>query len=111
MKGVDRYRVRGVSCRVGDRRFEVVNLSVGGFFVATDEPLPKGESVRIELSFPRCEDVPVLGQVAWINERAAPQVKALPSGFGVKIVRISFVEKMALLAFLREVNPAALRRP
>lgn len=110
MKGTDRYRVDGVSCRVDERLLKVVNLSVGGFFVETEEPLPLGVSLNLELALPRRPPVRMVGLVAWINHRDKPRNKHLPPGFGIKILRISFAEKMALLAALREADPSALRR-
>jgi hypothetical protein len=112
MKGTDRYRVKGVSCRIGERQLEIVNLSVGGFFVAcTEAPLLPGESLGLELVLPGGRgSVKIMGVVAWLNERVAPRMPALPTGFGVRIARIGFAEKMALLAFLRDVDPAQLRR-
>jgi len=109
MNGTDRYRVRGVSCRLGDHRVDIVNISVGGMFVACDAPLTKGQGVSLELSLPH-RALSIVGQVSWTNERNMPKVKDLPPGFGVKIVRMDFVDKMALLGFLREVDPSALRR-
>jgi Tfp pilus assembly protein PilZ len=110
MKGNDRYRVDNVSCRLGDRRYEIVNLSVGGLFVACEEPPPAGQSVSLEVRLPRHEDLTIVGLVSWVNEREKPRVEVLPPGFGIKIVRIAFADKMALLAFLREVDPSALRK-
>ncbi len=110
MNGHDRYRVRGVSCRLGDRRVDIVNISVGGMFVACDTPLTKGQGVNLELSLPRRNGVNIVGQVSWTNERQTPKVKDLPPGFGVKIVRMELVDKMALLGFLREVEPSAARK-
>lgn len=110
VKGVDRYRTQGVSCRIGDRSLMVVNLSVGGLFVASNEPLPRGQGVALELLLPERGVVRLVGLVAWVNERENPRVKDLPPGFGIKIVRIGFGEKMALLAHLRNTHPGALRR-
>lgn len=110
MKGTDRYRVEGVVCRLSERPLPVVNLSVGGLFVASETPPPVGQSVTFDVSLPG-RTVALVGQIAWINERVNPRVKALPPGFGIKIVRIAFPDKMALLAFLRETDPSALRKP
>ncbi len=112
MKGIDRYRVEGVFCRIGENELPVVNLSVGGFFVATEEiPALLGQSVPLDLCLPRHAPLPMVGLVAWVNHRDQPRVRVLPPGFGVRIQRIGFGEKMAMLAFLRETDPSAARRP
>jgi hypothetical protein len=109
MKGSDRYHIHGVSCRVGDHLWHVVNLSVGGFFVETREPLPKGHSARFELMLPNTRSLSLTGLVTWVNEPSAPLKPQIPSGFGVKIHRIAFPDKMTLLTLLRETQPASLR--
>jgi len=109
MKGSDRYRLDGVSCRVGAHRWRVVNLSVGGFFVEASEPLPKGHSARFELALPGGRNVTLTGLVTWVNEPHAPLKPETPPGFGVKIHRIEFPDKMTLLAVLRESTPASMR--
>jgi hypothetical protein len=109
MKGSDRYRLNGVSCRVGDHVWRIVNLSVGGFFVESKEPLPKGHSARFELLLPGGRNVSLTGLVTWVNEPNAPLKPETPAGFGVKIHRIAFPDKMVLLAMLRETQPASLR--
>ncbi len=110
MKGTDRYRVNGVSCRLGERQLEVVNVSVGGLFVACGEPPLPGAALDLEMSLPGRRPLRASGIVTWLNEREAPRVRALPAGFGVKITRIGFSEKMALLSFLKDADPHLQRR-
>jgi PilZ domain len=109
MKGTDRYRVEGVSCRFGEREWPVRDLSVGGFFVESREPLPRGQSLRFELELPGGPRVPLEGVVTWVNDPIKPSKPARPPGFGVKIFSIEFPDKMRLLALLRELRPEALR--
>lgn len=109
MKGTDRYRVDGVSCRVGERRWPVRDLSVGGFFVECVEPLPRGHSGRFELELADGRGVPLEGVVTWVNDPNAPAKPARPPGFGVKIFSIEFPDRMRLLGLLRELRPEALR--
>ncbi|HET7290900.1 MAG TPA: PilZ domain-containing protein [Vicinamibacteria bacterium] len=110
MKGTDRYHVDGVLCRLDDRALRVVNMSVGGFFVECAEPLPRGTSARFELRLPDGRALSMTGLVTWINEPSAPRKAYLPPGFGVKIQRIAFPDKMTLLALLRESPPEAMRQ-
>ena len=113
MKGSDRYTVDGVTCLFGGRRLDVVNMSVGGLYVSLDDhPPPLGQVVALDVFLPgRPQGLPVTGRVSWINEREQPRLPRLPPGFGVKIQRVGFKEKMELLHFLRDMNPVALRRP
>ena len=110
MKGSDRYWLDGASCRVGSQLWRVVNLSVGGFFVEAREPLPKGQSARFELTLPGGRRVALTGLVTWVNEPTARIKAEAPAGFGVKIHRIAFPDKMTLLSVLREATPASLRQ-
>jgi PilZ domain-containing protein len=109
MKGSDRYRLAGVSCRVGEHVWRVVNLSVGGFFVEAREPLPRGQTAHFELALPGGRSVAMTGLVTWVNEPSAPIKPETPAGFGVKIHRIAFPDKMTLLTVLREATPASMR--
>jgi len=109
MKGTDRYHVEGVVCGVGDREWPVSDLSVGGFYVESSEPLPKGHSARFQLRLPDGRNVPLTGVVSWVNEPGAPAKPGQPPGFGVKIRAIAFPHKMILLAHLRELDPEAMR--
>jgi hypothetical protein len=109
MKGTDRYHVDDVRCRVADRDWPVSDLSVGGFYVESAEPLPKGHSARFDLMLPGGQKVPLTGLVSWVNEPSRPAKRHLPAGFGVKITRIEFPDKMRLLALLRDLKPDALR--
>jgi len=109
MKGTDRYQIEGVSCRVGGRCWPVPDMSVGGFYVQSSEPLPRGQSVRFELVLPDGRGVPLTGAVTWVNAPGAPSKPAKGPGYGVKITSIAFPDKMRLLALLRELRPDALR--
>jgi hypothetical protein len=112
MKGTDRYQVEGVTCMCGGDRLTVVNMSVGGLFLASDGmPPPTGQDLPLEVLLPgRAQGLTVTARVSWINERENPRLPRLPPGFGVKIVRVGFREKMELLHFLREMDPVSLRR-
>jgi hypothetical protein len=111
MKGLDRYRVEGVPCRIDGRLFEVVNMSVGGLFVAAEAGVYSvGNKLQVALILPNQAPVEMAGVVAWINEANAPRVPALPSGFGVRLVRVGFTDRMALLTFLGQRDPGLMRR-
>lgn len=110
MKGNDRYRVAGLSCTIDGRCLPVANLSVGGFFVETEEPMAVGQVVTAEL---RLQGVAfeITARVAWINSAARPRVVHLPAGFGLKIQRIPFAARMEIVRILGASGGNGKRRP
>lgn len=109
MKGSDRYNIDGVLCRFDGRPLPVSNLSVGGFFAATDRPPAKGQVVALDLALAGRDPFPVLATVTWINGAGDPKTNNLPQGFGVKITRIAFQDKLAILNVLKQSDPARQR--
>lgn len=104
MKASDRFVVEGAECLVEGERMRVANLSVGGLFAVTDRPPIAGQVLSLDLRLPEQRaPLHICGQVTWVNEegRRMPQ---MPTGFGVKITQISFVDKLALLGFLRRAQ-------
>jgi len=109
MKGTDRYYLHGVTCRLQDREVPVANLSVGGFFAATEEPPGIGDVVTVQLRLNDRAPITVQGKVTWINVPDRPRVPELPPGFGLKILRASFADRMEILRILGDADPAAMR--
>jgi Tfp pilus assembly protein PilZ len=109
MKGSDRYYIDGITCRYDGQPMPVANLSVSGLFAATDHPPVPGEVVAIDVLLRGQQPFSVLGRVAWINRNEAKLAKHLPAGFGVKITRIAFADKLAILHVLQETNPQKQR--
>ncbi len=58
-----------------------VNLSKGGVFLETEEPLPIGSPIQLELEVPTVGLLTVVGKVAWLREKNAD---GLPQGMGVQ---------------------------
>ena len=111
MKATDRYLVSDIACQLNGRVVPVLNLSVGGFFVATDDlPIP-GQVVDLELRLPKRSPFGVLAKVTWINRPAPTDAKgrALPQGFGVKITQIAFPDKLAILDLLKRSSRSGPR--
>jgi hypothetical protein len=100
MNASDRYRVDGAACMLDGQMLPVMNISVGGLFAVSDQPPMAGQVLSMELALPvRQAPLQIQGQVTWVNEEG--KVGHLPRGFGIKITHISFVDKLALLGFLR----------
>jgi len=101
MKSSDRFIVKDALCGFDGELHPIANLSVGGFFVVTPRPPVRGQLYELSLSLKEGPAFPVLGQVTWLNDPHAPKAPHLPQGFGVKIVRIEFPKKLAILDLLR----------
>jgi uncharacterized protein (TIGR02266 family) len=66
-----------------------VDISEGGIFIATHQPLPRGTEVEIEFSIPTFpEAVRATGLVQWVRPFSYGTMDANP-GMGVKFLRIS----------------------
>jgi Tfp pilus assembly protein PilZ len=101
MKASDRYFVNGVTCLLGEQEMRVANLSVGGLFAATEDPPMEGQFVSLQLRLGQRPPFTVLGKVTWINQPDNPKAHDLPRGFGIKITRIEFPDKLAILDLLK----------
>jgi hypothetical protein len=104
MRASDRFSLRDLRCELGGSSMPVANLSVGGFFVACDPPLPTGHAVSFELAFPAGPRIPAVGRVAWVNSPEAVRNAGLPTGCGITITRIAFPDKLAIIDLLRRSN-------
>lgn len=111
MKGTDRFVVEGVVCTLHGNPLPVANLSVGGFFAATDVPPPRGELLELDLALKGRPAFRVMGKVMWINDPVNPRAPDLPRGFGFKIQRIALPDKIALVDFLKRASPKMLKGP
>jgi Tfp pilus assembly protein PilZ len=111
VKGTDRYHIADVGCIFAGEPRRVNNLSVGGLFVETEIPPESGLVVSLQLNLPGGAEIPAVGRVAWVNHPTTRRCGWLPPGFGFQLQRISFTDKMAILACLRSAHPSALRKP
>jgi Tfp pilus assembly protein PilZ len=102
MNASDRYQIQGASCLIESTSLPIANLSVGGLFAISEHPPIIGQVLSLDLSLPDQGTLHMQGIVSWIHDEAEPG--GLPRGFGVKITHISFVDKLALLAFLRRTH-------
>ncbi len=105
MKASDRFFVKDVFCRFDGEACQVANLSVGGFFVAHPRPPVAGQFYELEVLLGERGSFTILGKVTWINDPRKPKAPDLPQGFGVKIARIAFPDKLAILDLLRRSKP------
>ncbi len=75
------------------------DLSKGGLFVATDEPLPVGTELLLSFVLPDRYRVRAEGIVAWVR---APRYRPdeLPAGMGVRFLRLTPKDEHAIQHFL-----------
>ena len=62
------------------------NLSEGGAFVRTSEPLKPGRRVMLELRLPDGAPVETIGRVAWTKHVLAPDGKDRETGVGIEFM-------------------------
>jgi len=67
------------------------NLSVGGLFIETKEPLNQGELLNLRIFLPgKGEDLDVMGEVIWASRKGtATAERNFPPGMGVKFLNLS----------------------
>ena len=69
----------------------IFNLSVGGLFIETKEPLNQGEMLNLRVFLPdKGEELDVTGEVIWSSrEKTATSERSYPPGMGVKFINPS----------------------
>jgi uncharacterized protein (TIGR02266 family) len=74
------------------------NLSLGGMFVETDDPLPEQTSIQVRFKVPtQPEVIDVTGEVRWI-ERSQP---GRPGGMGIRFHGLRARDVWALNRFFQ----------
>ena len=109
MKATERFFVNGVVCRYDGRGLPVANLSVGGLFAATERPPLRGQVVSLELDLGDSHTHPILGTVTWVNNGNDPRAPELPAGFGIRITKIDFPAKLAIVHVLKRLENGSHR--
>jgi hypothetical protein len=103
MKASDRFFVDGVRCRVFGAEHPVANLSVGGFYVASEQTPILGQILDLEMVLGERPAFRMSGRVTWVKDPGDAQAAELPRGFGIKIIRIDFQDKLAIVDFLKRI--------
>ena len=111
MKASDRFSAGRVqaSCMCCGRVYEVLNVSLGGMFLAGESHPRIGETMTIEVTVPERPPFRVSVSVAWTNTGDEPRAPELPTGFGVRIHNIDMVAKISLLQYLRRIEEQRVR--
>jgi uncharacterized protein (TIGR02266 family) len=83
------------------------NVSRGGVFVHTNEPLAPGRRVLVELALPSGKPVEAIGRVAWSKRVMTPGEGGSDSGIGVEFLGGSAEQFADLEAYLQEADAPA----
>lgn len=77
------------------------NISVGGMFLLTTDPLPEGTEIKIKFRLPDSDSpIDVTGKVVWARgEGERPPFKA---GMGLKFIKIKKKDKERIRVFVDE---------
>lgn len=82
-----------------------VNISGGGIFIKTREPLPLNQVVHLRFTLPGIPRVFNLhGLVVWTNPQ--PSRSSFPSGMGIKFMNLDAEGKKVIAAFVKSKLPA-----
>ncbi len=83
------------SYRIHNRNYQsyILDISIGGVFIETDERVPLGREMLLKFSLPnQTQPFSVAGKIAWSG----------PKGFGVKFDKISPPQMRALRSFIEQ---------
>ena len=79
------------------------NMSIGGLFLETDQPLSPGEQLALEFVLPGSSfQICCQGRVAWINCPVSPVIEDHPSGMGIEFLDLK--DERVIQEFLKTVN-------
>jgi uncharacterized protein (TIGR02266 family) len=81
-------------------REHCANVSRGGAFVRTAEPLAPGRRILIELQLPNGEPLEAIGRVAWTRRIMSPNESETEGGIGVEFLGAASEQFSALERFL-----------
>jgi uncharacterized protein (TIGR02266 family) len=82
------------------------NLSRGGLFIRTREPIAPGRRVLVEIHFPDGRPLEAVGRVAWSKRVLAPGGGAEDDGVGVEILGAPAEQLAVLDRFLSDGEDA-----
>lgn len=84
------------------------NVSRGGTFVVTGDPVAPGQRLLLEIDIPDGSVIQTIGRVAWTRCVMEPSGRATSSGFGIEFMGGSPEHLSKLQAFLdREEEPVS----
>jgi type IV pilus assembly protein PilZ len=80
------------------------NVSGGGLFIATENPLKEGEEFLVKLELPGLsDDIVIKSEVIWTRKKAEAS-DVYPAGMGVKFLEMTKDNNKALKRYLRDIE-------
>ncbi len=79
-----------------------VNVSTGGAFVRTTEPLAPGRRLLIELHLPDGTHLEAIGKVAWTKTVMSPRERDAEGGIGIEFLGGAASEFAALAHYIKK---------
>jgi len=90
---------------------ECQNLSRGGLFVVTHEPVPEGSRLLVEIALPDGPEVQAIGRVAWSRVTAAGIAEeAVRPGIGIEFLGASREDLAAVERYVDRLARRGKRR-
>ena len=81
----------------------IVNMSVLGGYVASDEPSKVGQTLRLRFTVPgNVLESEAIGAVVWVNPKQEHAVHSLPAGFGFRFLGLDAVARRRIEGVVRE---------
>jgi len=102
-----RVRAR-LEVRYGPDRLQLlcnysVNISAGGLFLKTDDPLPVDTPLDLEFTLPsRQQPICCSGRVAWVNHPVLLHKPELAAGMGVQFIDLRLDDMHAIRDFIKQ---------
>lgn len=96
--------------RIGDRTLAArgIDLSTGGIFIESVEPLAPDTAVELDVQMGRPADggpwIRCRGRVGWVNTRQKPTKQGYPGGFGVRFLALPEVDRRLLQRYLKTID-------
>jgi len=80
-----------------------VNISTGGLFLETDDPLPVDTPLSLEFTLPGRE-LPICckGRVAWVNHPVLLHKPEMASGMGIQFIGLSLDDMYSIRDFIKQ---------
>jgi len=80
------------------------NISEGGVFIATRDPIPLGTEVKVKIQLPQHDPFELEGEVCWLREYNEFTDEMAP-GIGVAFASLAAETRTAIENFIRERDP------
>lgn len=81
-----------------------IDISSGGIFIKTDNPLDVDEMLQISFDLPNSvREVNCSAQVVWVNSHVNPKKSALPAGVGIRFIDLSLDDLHVIRNFIKNL--------